>query len=191
MSGFIAVLIYLVGIIFSLIIFGFWMRVLLKYFKISTLNPLSQLIYKITNPFVLPLQKLFLVNDKPGKAYDWPTLIVIVLFETFKIILLSLLIYRGLIPLSYYIMNIVADIILQPLNLMFYLLLIEVIFSWFSTKQHPAIDAIRVINAPLIRMGRKIIPDISGFDFAPFVMMVIIKLFVIFIAFSVPGKLLY
>lgn len=190
MSGIIAVLTYLVGIVFSILIYGFWMRILLQYYKISSLNPLSQLIYKITNPFVQPFQKIFSAKS-PIKPFDWITLIVILVTETVKIFLLSLFIYKGLIPLFYYIINIAADFIIQPLNLLFYLLLIEVIFSWISSRQHPAIDAIRVINAPLIKAGRKIIPDISGFDFAPFVMMLILQMITIFIEYSVPGKLLF
>ena len=129
MSGLIAVLTYLVGIVFSIIIYSFWMRIFIRYYKISTINPLSQLIYKITNPFVNPIRKAFFTKDHPSKPYDWATLVVVVITESIKIFIISLLVYGGLIPLQYYLMNIAADIIIQPLNLLFYLLLIEVVMS--------------------------------------------------------------
>ncbi|HFD2358171.1 TPA: YggT family protein, partial [Legionella pneumophila] len=41
-----------------------------------------------------------------------------------------------------------------------------------------------------LRLGRIIVPDISGFDFSPFIIMVILKIITLFLSASLPWKLL-
>ena len=86
---------------------------------------------------------------------------------------------------------VLADLIIQPCNLLFYAILIRVIMSYVNPKwQHPATDFLRIITEPLLILGRKIIPDISGFDFSPIIMMIILKIITLFIGASLPWNLL-
>lgn len=191
MSGFTTVGFYLVSLFFSLIIFTLWIRISLRFLRISALNQFSQLIHTLTNPLVNPLNVLLGQKYKPGQRFDWIAFAVLVLIEFIKITLLGLLVYKTLLPLLLICIYVVADLIIQPCDLLFYAILIRVIMSYTNPGwQHPIADYLRILTQPLLILGRKIIPDISGFDFSPFIMMIILKVITLFISAYLPGGLL-
>ena len=175
MSGFVAVGYFLISLFFDLILFTLWARVALRYLRISSLNPFSRLIYSLTNPVISPFHYLLRYKDQAKQKYDWPVIIVIFLAELLKVIILSLIIFQTILPLPYILLYVLADFIIQPCNLLFYALLIRVVMSYVNPQwDHPIADFLRALTHPLLIMGRKIIPDISGFDFSPFIMMIIL-----------------
>lgn len=191
MSGFITVGYFLVGLFFNLVLFALWVRIALRYFRISSLNPFSRLVYTLTNPVMVPLHFILRYKDQAKQKYDWPALIMILLVELLKVIILSLIVFKTLLPLPYTMLYVLADFIIQPCNLLFYALLIRVIMSYVNPQwNHPLADFLRVLTQPLIILGRKIIPDISGFDFAPLLMLVLLKVITLFIQSSLPLPLL-
>ncbi|KTD25031.1 YggT family protein [Legionella israelensis] len=191
MSGFQAVGLFLVSIFFTLVIFSLWLRIAIRFFRISAINPASQIIYKITNPIVLPLNHIFNIEYKASNRYDWTTFAALVVVEFIKIIIVSLLVFGALIPFTFILVYVLADLIIQPCDLLFYIILIQVVLSWVSPAlQHPVLDVIRIITAPFLNFGRKIIPDISGFDFSPFIILIILKVITLFINHSLPWRLL-
>jgi YggT family protein len=191
MSGFVAVGYFLISLIFDLILFTLWSRVALRYLRISSINPFSRLIYSLTNPVVTPLHYLLKYKDQTKQKYDWPVLIIIFLVELLKIIILSLIVFQTILPVPYLMLYVLADFIIQPCNLLFYAILIRVVMSYVNPQwNHPIAEFLRVLTLPLLILGRKIIPDISGFDFAPFVMMIILKIITLFIQASLPWNLL-
>ena len=71
-------------------------------------------------------------------------------------------------PILFILLYVLADLIIQPCNLLFYAIIIRVIMSYANPGwQHPLADFLRLLTEPLLILGRKIIPDISGFDFSP------------------------
>lgn len=191
MSGFVAVGYFLISLFFDLILFALWTRVALRYLRISSINPFSRLIYSITNPVAAPLHYLLRYRDQAKQKYDWPALILILLAELLKIIILSLIVFQTLLPFPYILLYVLADFIIQPCNLLFYALLIRVVMSYVNPQwNHPIAEFLRILTQPLLILGRKIIPDISGFDFAPFIMMIILKVITLFIKASLPWPLL-
>ncbi|MFT4058323.1 MAG: YggT family protein [Legionella sp.] len=191
MSGLTTVALFLVSLLFSLLIFTLWLRIAVRYFRISALNPLSQLIHTITDPLIEPIQ--FVVKQKPksGDLYDIPTIILLILVELVKIILISLIAFHGLMNIGYLVLYVLADLILQPCDLLFFVILIRVIMSFVNPAWNgPIADFLRIITEPLLKLGRKIIPDISGFDFSPFIILMILKVITLFINASLPWRLL-
>lgn len=188
MTGLLTVTHFLVSLVFSLFLFVLWIRLFLRYYRVSTLHPVSQVIYRFTNPLLSPVEKLFYPKKKPLPRYDWTCLALIIIVEFIKFTLLGLLIYKTVLPILYLTIFVLADLIIQPCNLLFYALLIRIIMSWINPqwRQNPAADILIYITEPLINMGRKIIPDISGFDFAPFIIMIILKVITLFIEASMP-----
>lgn len=177
--------------IFSLVIFSLWLRIAIRYLRVSALNPVSQLIYRVTNPIVNPIQLISKQPYKPGKKYDIPAIITLVLVELLKIICISLLALNGLIPIVFIFIYIIADLIIQPCDILFYAILIRVVMSFINPEwQSPIADFLRLLTEPLLRLGRKIIPDISGFDFSPFLIMVLLKIITLFIRANLPWRLL-
>lgn len=191
MSGIIAVSYFIFTIIFSFMTFLLWIRIAMRYFRVSTLHPICMLINRITNPFVRPLSQYIDTNKNRLSRYDWSTFCVLVAVLVVKFILLSWLFLDKTLPFVWIIIYTIANLITQPCDLLFYAILIRVIMSWINpTLQHPLMNLIRLMTEPLLRVGRRVIPDISGFDFSPFIMMIVLKIITIFINASLPIQLI-
>lgn len=189
--GLLTVGFFLFSLVFSFLLMLLWVRIYLRFERVSTLHPVSQLIYRLTNPWMKPVEQLFIQQRKSLPQYDWVCFAFIVVLELVKFIILGLLAYRQILPLSYLLVFVIADLIVQPLNLLFYALLIRIIMSWVRPDwRNPVADLLNLITNPLIRFGHRIVPDISGFDFAPYIMMIGIKVVVLFISASMPLPLL-
>jgi YggT family protein len=177
MSGFTVVGFFLISLFFGLIIFSLWIRLALRYYRISSVTPMSHLIHHVTDPMVNPFNLIY--KPKAGQLYDWPAFIVLVLIEFIKMICLSLLLFHTVLPFFSLIIFVVADLIIQPCNLLFYAIFIRVIMSYINPAwSHPVADFLRILTEPLLKLGRKMIPNIAGFDFT------------LFISASLPGNLL-
>lgn len=191
MSGITAVVFFLASLFLGLVIFNLWIRIALRYLRISALNPLYRLISTITDPLVKPI--LFISKQKyqPGQKYDWPAFIALVVVEIIKVIGLGLLVLHALMPVFYIVVFLFADLIIQPCNLLFYAVLIRVVMSYINPRwQNPIADFLRLLTEPLLIRARNIIPDIAGFDFSPLLLMVLLKMITIFISASMPLNIL-
>lgn len=190
MSGLIAVSYFLVDLFFNMVLFVLWLRIALRFFRVSAIHPVGRLIYGLTNPVIHPIERLIYPKNATIKQYDWVCLGLIFVVELLKFFLIGLVFHGILLPISYLILFAVADAIIQVCNLLFYIILIRVIMSWVNpTWQHPALDIIKLISNPLLNLGRRIIPDISGFDFSPFIIMIILKVITLFMAASLPFQM--
>lgn len=191
MAGFTVVGFFLTSLIFGLVIFTLWIRIALRYLRISALSPFGRLIHSFTDPMIRPIQLLLKKGYQPGQRYDWMAFVVLVVIELLKIICLSLLKFHAIIPVLYLVLYVIADLIIQPCDLLFYAILIRVIMSYVNPGwQHPIADFLRLLTQPLLILGRKIVPDISGFDFSPFIILIILKIITLFISASLPGSLI-
>ncbi|WP_419419172.1 YggT family protein [Legionella sp. D16C41] len=188
MAGLIAVSYFLISVFFNLIIFIFWLRIFLRYYGVSPLHPMGQAIYRLTDQFILPIESRVFRGKRYPQRFDSISFIYIVVLEIVKFLLLGLIAYRMVLPVTYLLLLVAADLIIQLGDLLFYALLLRVIMSWINPQwqMHPAAMIINLITDPLIKIGHRIIPNISGFDFAPFIMMVFIKVITLFISASVP-----
>jgi YggT family protein len=196
MSGLITVGYFLFNLIFSFAAFILLVRLALRYFRVSSLHPISQAINKTTNPIVMPLDKVFITNKTPTKKprlsrYDWACFCVLVLIELLKFAGIDLLFLGAKLPWALIPLYVLADLIVQSCNLLFYALIIRVVMSWVNPMwQHPISDILRLITDPLLRLGRRVIPDISGFDFSPYLVLVILKVITLFISAEMPYHLI-
>ncbi|ASQ46837.1 YggT family protein [Legionella clemsonensis] len=187
MSGLIAIAYFLVKLSFNLLLFALLLRVALRYFQVSTLHPAGQLIYQLTSPIVHPIERLIYSGKTSLNRYDWVTLGLIVLIDLLKFLVLGLLFHSILLPLLYLILFTVADLVTLVCELLFFMILIRVIISWINpARQHPALDIINLITEPLLELGRFLIPNISGFDFSPIIIMIILKIIALFMAAILP-----
>lgn len=191
MSGIITVGYFLFSLFFSLLTFVLWARIALRYFRISALHPVSQAVNALTNPVISPLSRVFPVKKARPNRYDWACFSVLVLVEAVKFIAIGLLFLSAMLPPLYLLLYTLADLVVQPLTLLFYAILIRVVMSWVNPEWvHPIADVLRSVTDPLLRLGRRVIPDISGFDFSPFIMLVSLKIITLFIQASLPLQLI-
>jgi len=191
MTGFITVGYFLFSLFFSLLTFLLWARIGLRFFRVSVLHPVAFSINSLTERVIRPIAQMIPAAKKRLSKYDWPCFILLVIVEFIKFIAIGFLFASGMLPLLLILLYVVADLIIQPCNLLFYAILIRVIMSWVNPLwQHPVADILRIITEPLLRFGRKIVPDISGFDFSPFIIMIILKVITLFISASLPLHLI-
>lgn len=191
MSGFTVVGFYLASLFFGLIIFSLWLRIALRYLRVSSLNQFNKLVYTLTNPLIQPLNIVLKQKHQPSQKFDWMAFIILIVVELIKILILSLIMFHAIIPFVFIILYVIADLIIQPCNILFYAILIRVLMSYANPGwQHPVADILRLLTEPLLILGRKIIPDISGFDFSPFIMMIILKIITLFIGAYLPWNLI-
>jgi YggT family protein len=190
MSGLISVGYFLFSLLFSLVIFMLWARMALRYFRVSSLHPISQTINKFVTPLLKPFDYILPISKKRLSRYDWACFTLLVVVEFLKYILLSLLVLGSLMPMLYLLLYVGADLIIQPCNLLFYAILIRVIMSWINPMQQYALsDILHMLTEPALSIARRGVPTISGFDFSPFLVMIVLKVITIFISASLPVQL--
>lgn len=191
MSALSTVLLFITTVFFGSIIFALWLRIALRYLKVSPLNPFSHMVYQLTNPIINPIYSILRQKIRPSSPYDWVSLGVLIVVEFLKIISLSLIVLGQLMPITYLLLYVVADLIIQPCDILFYALLVRVIMSFVNPNwNHPIAGLLMVLTEPLLKIGRKIIPNTSGFDFAPFIMIMILKIVSLAVSNSLPLRLL-
>lgn len=190
MGGVTAVGVFLYSLVFSLVVFFLWARIALRYFKISRLQPISHTIYQLTDPVVLPVSKLLGFNRTHSTPYDWGAFVVLIFVEFCKYCLAGLLFAGTLLPVAYVFLATVADLIIQPCNLLFYAIIIQVVMSWINPGwRHPVAEVLYAITEPLLRLGRRVVPVVSGIDFSPLVVIIVLKIVTIFVEGYMPFRI--
>lgn len=181
MRGLHSIIYFLISAIFDTYILIIWARLALRYFKISTLHPFAQFIYKLTDPLVKPLSHL-LPSKTPAfsQNIEKPTVLLLLLTEALKWLLVNFLIYSGALSFFQILIFILVDLIVQPCNFLFYLIIVRVLMSWIKPQHYsPILEFIRLIVDPLLNFGRKFIPPIKGFDLSPVFILLLLKLIVL------------
>ena len=74
MSGFITIGYFLLSLFFSLLTFVLWARFGLRFFRVSSLHPISQSINALTTPMLKPINGLFKSSNTRSTRYDWELL---------------------------------------------------------------------------------------------------------------------
>lgn len=154
----------LVELIFGLAVTLFVLRVLLQLVGASFYNPVSQFIYKASNPVTTPLRKLL----RPIGRFDLAAALVAWVLECVKVVLLFLLVgiapaFLGVLVLGF------AELLGFVLTLYFWLILIGVVLSFVGggAASHPLVPLIAQLTAPVLRPFRRMLPDMGGFDLSP------------------------
>lgn len=191
MSGVLEVGYFLFTLIVSLLAFVLWARIALRFFCVSKLHPITQAIDELTNPIVKPVAELFSKKQSRLGRYDWPCFAVLVLLELVKFIAIGALFLRTRLPWEIVPLYIVADLIVEPCNLLFYAILIRIVMSFINpTWHHPLAHVLQMITDPLLKLGRRLLPNLAGFDISPFIILVVLKIITLFISASLPLRLI-
>ncbi|OYW94909.1 MAG: hypothetical protein B7Z18_04290 [Alishewanella sp. 32-51-5] len=138
--------IFLINTAFTLYLMVVMLRLWLQLARADFYNPFSQFVVKATNPLVLPLRKVL--------AY---------LIATAKYIVLQLLLSPELnLGVSF----ILGALLLfkEALNLLFWVLVIRAIMSWFSQGRNPLEHVFHQLTEPFLAPVRRIIPPLGGLD---------------------------
>ena len=147
------------------------LRFLLQMAQADFYNPISQAVYKLTQPPVVPVQKL--LPRIAGR--DFSALIVALLV---KMIVFAILIgLRGGFPepIGLVVVSLVG-LLSNILDIYFYAVIASVIISWVAPNSyHPAPQLIGQLCEPVFRLARKVVPPIGGLDLSPILIFLVIQ----------------
>ena len=152
-------------------------RFLLQVAKADFYNPLSQAVFKATDPLVRVLRSFV-----PGyKGVDFSSLILAFIVQ-FLAISVTILLYGGDIPSVGFIITWSFIGVLNFIILFYYYALIASIVMSFvmmfsgNVNPHPILLLVWQITEPIMAPFRKVIPPMGGLDFSPIFIFLIIGL---------------
>ena len=73
-------------------------------------------------------------------------------------------------------MIILAQVISSLSQILYWLVIISVILSYFMDPYHPIRRGIDNIVQPMLNPIRRVVPPVGGFDFSPIVLIVLIQI---------------
>lgn len=159
--------VYLVGTLLDLLLYVFLLRVLLHAVRADFYNPISQLVWKFTQPVVRPLQTVM----PRVRTVDVAALLVLYLIAVIDVrVVIGLYNYHLSIPQT--IWYALLKLAMLLLNLYTLTLFVQAILSWVGPgTSNPASAILWSLNEPLLRPVRRVIPSVANLDLSPMVVM--------------------
>ena len=163
---------YLIDAVSTVILVLVILRFLLQLARADFYNPASQFIVKFTNPLLKPLRRII-----PGwGGIDVASVVVLLIVQALALLLTFLAIGKSIHP-SALMMLTVAELLSLVLNCYLMTILIQVILSWVGPQHYnPLTTLLYSLNEPVLRPARRLIPPISGIDFSPLIVLIVIQL---------------
>jgi YggT family protein len=166
--------IYLIQVVFGFYILIVLLRFLFQLARADFYNPISQFLVTLSNPPLRLLRRLI-----PGLwGIDLASVVLLIALKTLEIWLIAWIrefsgAFAGIIVLA------AAQLFELTIYVYIVTVLIRVVMSWFSPqgmRRHPLSDLLYSLTEPLLRPARRLIPPISGIDFSPIAVFVLLQL---------------
>lgn len=141
------------------------LRIVLSWVRADFYNPISQLVWKLTQPLLAPVQKHVPRWRRLDTAATGLLLLVAIAYVHVVLWLLDvgLALHSGLLFA-------LLKIVVLAANLYTVTLTFQAILSWFGPGvNNPASNILWSMNEPLLRPVRRLVPSISGLDLSPLV----------------------
>jgi len=163
---------YLIDAVSTVILVLVILRFLLQLARADFYNPASQFIVKFTNPLLKPLRRII-----PGwGGIDVASVVVLLIVQALALLLTFLAIGKSIHPSALMVLT-VAELLSLVLNCYLMTILIQVILSWVGPQHYnPLTTLLYSLNEPVLRPARRLIPPISGIDFSPLIVLIVIQL---------------
>jgi YggT family protein len=147
--------------------------------RVDFYNPFSQAIVKLTNPALIPLRRFI-----PSiKGVDTAGAVLLFAVCLIKLTVSCLLKYHYFPFIGGLIIWSIGDIINLTLNVFFWAIIIQAIMSWVSPAPgHPIHAILYNLTSPLTTTARKYIKPISGIDFSPIAVLLVLQLLIMLVA---------
>lgn len=172
MSG--DILQFLIEISFTILGAAFLARCWLHAVRFHPYNPFAQLIHRATEWLSRPLRVVL----PTGRSIDWASLLGAYLVAIVYLFFTWMVAMRSLPPAALFGPGLLAALVMLGrwfLNLVIWLTLIQAILSWVNPLA-PVMPVLRTLTAPLLEPIRRILPNFSGFDFSPLVLLVLAQI---------------
>lgn len=165
---------FLINTAFNLFLMVVILRLWLQLARADFYNPFSQFIVKATNPLVLPLRRVIPAFGRLDSA----TVLIAYAVALAKLFILQMVFLGRVSVPETFIWGLMA-VIKESLNLVFWILIIRAILSWFSQGRNPVEYVLHQLTEPLLRPVRRVIPSIAGLDFSVLVVLIALQFFTI------------
>lgn len=167
----IAIYLLQTGLGFYLIIV--MLRFIMQLVGADFYNPISQFVFKATQPIVGPLQTIL----KPIGRFDPASLTLAIALQIAGIVLLLMLNNVATPnPVTLFLWGFVGALGLL-IKIYFYALLATIILSWISPSgSNPAAYLLHQITEPVMAPVRSLLPPMGGLDFSPIVVFILINI---------------
>ena len=164
--------IFLIQSLFGLYILAVMLRLILQWVRADFYNPISQFIVKITNPPLKPLRRII-----PGwGGIDISSVLLLIALQMLELYLVNMTLGRALGIGGLFIESI-AELIELLINVFIGAILIQVILSWVAPASYnPLIGLVHKVADPVLAPARRILPPLSGIDFSPLVVLIVLQL---------------
>ena len=158
---------FLISTLFDLYLMVVLLRLWLQLARADFYNPFSQFVIKATHPIVGPMRRIL---PSIG-SLDTATLVLAIAIAALKLTLLSLI--AGIpILLPSVLLSAVFNVIGEAFQLLFWVLLIRAILSWFSQGYNPIEMVLGQLTEPLLAPIRRVIPPMGGLDLSIVVLLI-------------------
>jgi YggT family protein len=161
---------FLIDTLFNLVLMVVLLRLWLQWSRADFYNPLSQSIVRLTNPLIIPLRRLIPSIGPVDTAGVVLALLIVVL----KLVLIQLLVL-GTIDVGLTLRATFSTLLRESLNLVFWVLIIRAILSWFSQGNNPVEGVLGQLTEPMLRPIRRIVPQVGGLDLSILVLVIALQ----------------
>lgn len=162
----------IVTFVFGILLFVVLLRVLLQLVRANFYNPICQAVYKLTNPVLMPLQKVLPVwrgLNTAGCAVGW-------LLACLWVALPVWMVGSSIGPLPLLVLGF-AQLLSFTLQTLFWITLVRVILSWVNPDfDQPAVPLVYRISDLLLKPFQRVLPPLGGFDLSPLVALLAVQL---------------
>ncbi len=163
---------FLINTVFDLYLMVVLLRLWLQWSRADFYNPFSQFVVKATNPVLRPLRKVI-----PGwGGFDVASLVLALLVAAAKLALL-MTIMAGTLPIVEIATGAFITVLKEAFNLIFWVLVIRAIMSWFSQGYNPFEAVLHQLTEPLLAPIRRFIPPMGGLDLSVLIFLIGLKFF--------------
>lgn len=165
-------IIFLSTFIVGLIQFIFILRLIFEITQVNFYNPVCQMVVKFTDPILKPLRVIPLNFGR----VDLIIIIILTIFTSIKIFIPYSISGIDINLISLLIAGF-GKLINEVLDILWWVVIIGAIGSWFmGFNSHPIFNLIDDICQPFYNIIRRILPPMSGLDFSPIILLVLITL---------------
>ena len=172
------ILIFLVETAFDLYIYLMIIRLLLQLGGASYYNQVVQAIVTLTKPLINPLRRVF----PSYYGFDFAIIIVTILLKLIEYTLLTWLQTFSHPALGPLLSVSIGELLKQLLNIYFFSIILQAIFSWFNPSNYnPLQEIFFCITEPVLKPARKIIPTVNGIDLSPIPVLILIQIILMFV----------
>jgi YggT family protein len=161
---------FLLQFLAGLVIFVLMLRFLIRATRTDWRNPIVMFIAKVTNPICKPFS---LVLPSKGR-WDWAALAAAFGVQVVFVLLIGWLMARDF-GMTLVLISALTEVMNVLLDMLFWLIIIQVILSWVAQGHNPNLEIFRQLTAPILAPFQRLIPPIGGFDLSPIIAILAIK----------------